>query len=599
VAVIFGSPREKAGTPGEKSVLKMFGALDDDCIVYAQPKLGDGFADFVVILPSAGVFVVEVKDWEATSIKAEGGKLLLGCDGEWKQTRHPHDQAEGYEKSLRDGLRKSKFAHAVMTTLQERQANYRFPVGHLVILTNTTRAELEESGVADLFPPERTLTKEALSAIPSSRPDLLYQAFRNAYAGWRPFPPMDEDQVAVVRSVISPETVIVDGGLHLNILDQEQKKVAGAPLGGHRLVYGPAGTGKTVVLVARVKRIAADAGKRVLVLCYNVLLAEWLRGRFADFKNVDVRTFHAWGVRHGVSFDPSSSEKVEFGLEFQIRLMDGGRDREVFDAIFVDEGQEFPKEWFECVMLGLKDRTESDLFIAGDGAQSPAKRKLKWINIGIIVNKGDRTRRFKNVYRCTKENYEASRIPLPNQLGEKEGDNVLDDVKPGVAVRSGLKPALIRLRDREEECRLATALIESWLLGGFEQNGRRMRVAPQDVAVLYPFRAQQFLQVFERFRERLSSLCSVSLLERNAGNGSINDPHLKLLTIQRSKGLQFRHVILLWTDFLRRGKFEDTGGDAQTWLHVAMTRAEFSLTILHSQDWDALSLIGDHLYPNH
>lgn len=112
MAVIFGSPREKTATPGEKAVLKMFRSLDDDCIVHAQPELCGGVADFVVILPSIGVFVAEVKDWDACSIRAESGKIFLSCDGEWKQTQHPHDLAGNYEKCLREGLRKSKTATA-------------------------------------------------------------------------------------------------------------------------------------------------------------------------------------------------------------------------------------------------------------------------------------------------------------------------------------------------------------------------------------------------------------------------------------------------------------------------------------------------------
>ena len=38
--------------------------------------------------------------------------VQVGCDGEWKQTQHPHDLAGNYEKCLREGLRKSKTATA-------------------------------------------------------------------------------------------------------------------------------------------------------------------------------------------------------------------------------------------------------------------------------------------------------------------------------------------------------------------------------------------------------------------------------------------------------------------------------------------------------
>ena len=405
---------------------------------------------------------------------------------------------------------------------------------------------------------------------------------------------MEEDRIAVVRSVISPTAVIEDAGLHLKILDLEQEKLARASFGGHRLVYGPTGTGKTIMLVSRAKLIADDGQKRVLVLCFNVLLAEWLKGRFAECTSIEVRAFHAWGARHGITFQ-DYPKKVDYGLGLQDALMNGGRNGAAFDAIFIDEGQEFPKEWFECVMLALKDRVNSDLFIAGDGAQSPANKNFTWKSIGIIVNKGDRTRRPKKIYRCTNEIYDASLIPLRKHLRSSKEDIAFYGAERGIAMRYGPKPALIRLRDREEECRLAAALVESWLLGGFECKGKPMRVEPHDIAVLYPFRAGQLSQVFERFQERLSQLCPVSLLERKEGNGSVNDKNLKLLKIQSSKGLQFRHVILLWTDFLPKGRFDDGGGDAYTWLHVAMTRAEFSLTILHSQEWEVLSEIEEHL----
>ena len=61
-------------------------------------------------------------------------------------------------------------------------------------------------------------------------------------------------------------------------------------------------------------------------------------------------------------------------------------------------------------------------------------------------------------------------------------------VEPETAIRSGPEPWLIRLDDAASEMHYAAALIETWLRGGVEIGGRRQRVKPGDIAVLYPRR---------------------------------------------------------------------------------------------------------------
>ena len=63
----------------------------------------------------------------------------------------------------------------------------------------------------------------------------------------------------------------------LQVLDAIQEEHAQALGDGHRIIYGVAGSGKTVLLVARAKRLAQAGHKRVLVTCYNYMLADQLR----------------------------------------------------------------------------------------------------------------------------------------------------------------------------------------------------------------------------------------------------------------------------------------------------------------------------------
>ena len=79
-------------------------------------------------------------------------------------------------------------------------------------------------------------------------------------------------------------------------------------------------------------------------------------------------------------------------------------------------------------------------------------------------------------------------------------------VEPDTAIRSGPEPWLIRLDDAASEMHYAAALIETWLRGGLEIGGRRQRVQPGDIVVLYPRRHPDAARLaFSRPRRKYST----------------------------------------------------------------------------------------------
>jgi hypothetical protein len=83
-------------------------------------------------------------------------------------------------------------------------------------------------------------------------------------------------------------------------MDLEQERLAKRLGDGHRLLRGVAGSGKTVTLACRARLLAAlHPHWRILVLCYNVSLAAFLRQtiarrRAAGAAEVEVANFHAF-----------------------------------------------------------------------------------------------------------------------------------------------------------------------------------------------------------------------------------------------------------------------------------------------------------------
>jgi len=68
----------------------------------------------------------------------------------------------------------------------------------------------------------------------------------------------------------------------IKIMDIQQEQLARSIGGGHRVIHGVAGSGKTLILLMRCQYLAEQSDKPVLVLCYNRVLADKLRTAVAD-----------------------------------------------------------------------------------------------------------------------------------------------------------------------------------------------------------------------------------------------------------------------------------------------------------------------------
>lgn len=96
--------------------------------------------------------------------------------------------------------------------------------------------------------------------------------------------------------------------------------------------------------------------------------------------------------------------------------------------------------------------------------------------------------------------------------------------------------------------------------------------------MLYPRQHQN--AAITMLRDRLNGFTRAALLTGDKREGALRDGAVKILTMHSARGLQFRIVLLLWTDLLPyRGI--DSPVD-RSLLYVAATRAEDVLVILHS-----------------
>ncbi len=124
---------------------------------------------------------------------------------------------------------------------------------------------------------------------------------------------------------------------------------------------GSAGSGKSLLARQFYAREAAE-GKRVLLTCFNRPLATRLRARLSAQGHVD--TFHGFCVEFLKSRgQPPDFEHSGADPEFWRRIPDLVTAQHIpedwlFDALVVDEGQDFEQEWLDVLSLFLREGSD-------------------------------------------------------------------------------------------------------------------------------------------------------------------------------------------------------------------------------------------------
>lgn len=582
---------------GEKNTFALLQKLPDDCICYYEPVVGERYPDFVVIVPELGVLIIEVKGWYQSSIlKADTRDVTVNWKGRTETHTHPVRQARDYMLELMDACKASRHARHLLNHGGRYDGRFIFPFGHVAFMSNITRSQLDmfnQDLARDVFGEGKVVMRdemEDLLALPSAE---LLDAMRGWFSlSWQ-FPQLTKEQVDSIRLIIHPEIVIE--GTSLAVLDHQQEARARSIGDGHRLIYGVAGSGKTVMLIARAKLLAKQGRKKVLMLCFNKPLAERLGELLADYPYVDALHFHRWAGRNGalpVGEKPDWNEEVVGNALLQ-RLQAGAGDAARYDAVFIDEAQDFHPTWFTCAKYALKDPENGDLLIALDGGQNLYGRQtFTWKSVGVHA-KGRVVSRnaydFDRNYRNTRQILTvAAPFAAVNESPDEDDALQSHQVNPGFAVREGPHPKVFAAKNRDEEIRKIADGVQTWVQKGvYIGAGQYEPLHADEIAVLYP-RNPKFMQAdLDRLSAALRRVAPV----RHVSSGTLpkgvrEDPpaSITLGTIHSSKGLQFKAVVIVWADLFAHGADNPQRIKDRALLYVGITRAYAHLRVTSSRE---------------
>lgn len=508
-----------------------------------------GEVDFVIIIPRLGVLCLEVK----------GCKHVRRREGLWYYSgnskpdpRGPFKQASEAMHSLRQRLirRAPELDHVVFYSgvlFPYSEFEEDSPEWHKWQVIDTEL--FRRNSMSKLCEGILRKGRKRLAQIPTARwfdpksPSptaqeckLIAQALRGDFEYFEP-----------------PKVRIERWQEEVKQYTEEQFRALDSLEANTRVIFkGPAGTGKTLLALEASRRCAAQ-DERVLFVCFNRLLAQWLKEQLSDYPLIKVATIHSYmlevaeeTVPKGAGPDFWKKTLPERALE---RLLDDGN--QPFDALIIDEGQD---------LLNANYLDVLDMSLIGGLAAG------KWRMFGDFdhqtiydasnISIKDFQRRCGTVLPIFNLGINCRNTPRIANLGELLGDlrpGYLDVLRPD----NQIEPTLAFFSSPGDQVQRLGDALRSLINEGFQ---------PQDIVVLSPRSEENCVsaQVADSsLRRRMTPL---SKFNGQAGK-------IKYGSIYAFKGMEAPAVVL--TDV-----HELTEQGARELFYIGVTRALHRLVVL-------------------
>ena len=315
-----------------------------------REREGDGEADFVLIHPAHGIVVLEAK----------GGDVRLEA-GRWTTT-----DASGKTSEI-DPFEQATSSKVALHKFLKARLGLSVPTCHAVVFPFLRR--LPPLGPA--APRDIVVTAEDLGDFPAT--------MQRVVAHWKVRAALSNADIRSIVALLAP-TVAVTRRLSDRAFEASAKllKLTDDQVRGFRstrkfrrlLCTGGPGTGKTILAVEKARQ-CAERGDRTILLCYNELLGAKLaeEGAAGCFLGTTFHSFCLAQARSAGLEVPAERGPSFWSDEAPLLLLDAAKALATkFDAILIDEGQDFPDEWLE-VLDGLSEADDGFFYVFADVEQ--------------------------------------------------------------------------------------------------------------------------------------------------------------------------------------------------------------------------------------
>ena len=365
--------------------------LSVDDIMYIDAVVNEVTADFIIVRPNKGVLLLNVFEENLSECTLSEDKKKIDVHGQLYQS--PIDLISLCQSSIKDGIEE-----LLMSTIVDSR-NFSL-IKKVVIFSENTIDEIKDffgykGNVVNFtyvfgkeFIEERDVTQNLYTTT-----GFLYN--NNAF---------DDVVRRKLAKIISPSWhSYQEGRIDMRPIGAQRRLSESSVT--QQKISGVAGSGKTQVLAFRAVNAMKRTGGDVLVLTYNITLANYLKFRLSEIREdfswekIDVYPYHQF-------FRIRAAEcqlHVEFGSYQDETFFGDSRNHKKYSAVFVDEVQDYTTEWLRIIMQNFLLEPNGELVVFGDPKQNVYQLPLDTngdIRLGVIGGQWNRqlttSRRFTN-----------------------------------------------------------------------------------------------------------------------------------------------------------------------------------------------------------
>lgn len=377
-------------TPGHRHLVEYLEEHWPDWGVYVEPHTYGYKPDVVAVHPSRGVAIFEVKDYSLDCYRYGDDTFeVRGADGSWHRTLCPLAQLERVRTAMGNGVLSGLLPGVCQCVLYVRGPAHTDVVQLFGTRSGATRLVAQDSlhpvlnqlsftsageDFASRFPEIRAILVPSEHRLGNwSRTELRPKQRAAAMTRW------DRDYDVNALELAEQGDLFGEGTPSAQVKDPTKR--------WFRRFRAPAGAGKSFVLGSRAASACAH-DKKTLVCCFNITLTNYLYEIVSNRAPKDKRShfvcrhFHSLIADMEVGLGLRAARKkrrkeTEGEIQDSCQPLNAARMHELqailsgdwtFDAIYVDEAQDFHVEWLEFLVSLL--RPGGEMVIAADFKQN-------------------------------------------------------------------------------------------------------------------------------------------------------------------------------------------------------------------------------------
>lgn len=347
---------------GERYLLFFLRYLDDSYEIFYQSYVNGLRPDIVIMRRNHGILIIEIKDWDLSLYKQCDKHKNWFLKKDSTSIKSPEKQVETIKNALFDlyiskllekKIKNPKYYSIVNCSVYFYNNNRNYPKPYNNYNSFIFKDKLTEDNFNQL------LKKHYINTLQESKlfTNDLYKQFKREL---NPPKHLLEEGVPIIYT--SRQQSII------NLLDRE----------GSTKIKGYAGGGKTTIMAQMAVNAYKKTQKRVLILTFNITLKNYIKDKLNQ-----IREEFPWDYFHITHYHlflknylNKAENILDESFDYDKELSDFPKENEKFDCIFIDEIQDYKKEWVLNIKKFLTN-SNNNLIVFGDEKQNIYNREMQ------------------------------------------------------------------------------------------------------------------------------------------------------------------------------------------------------------------------------